>query len=131
MWWHGWKRETHVQELAGTLMIGHIIECSTYATGGYYSGFKDLGVNDTDMGYPIAAVDHLGQAVITMENGKHGLCTPATIASQLLYEIQGYIGSTSSLAYGANMLPARYISTQMLPLQLKILSWRRSERTLF
>ena len=89
MWWHGWKRETHVQEFAGALMIGHIIECSTYATGGYYSGFKDLGVNDTDMGYPIAAVDHLGQAVITMENGKHGLCTPATIASQLLYEIQG------------------------------------------
>jgi len=89
MWWHGWKRETHVQELAGALMIGHIIECSTYATGGYYSGFKDLGINDTDMGYPIAAVDHLGRATITMEKGKHGLVTPATIASQLLYEIQG------------------------------------------
>jgi len=89
MWWHGWKRETHIQELAGALMIGHIIECSTYATGGYYSGFKDLGINDTDMGYPIAAVDHLGRATITMEKGKHGLVTPATIASQLLYEIQG------------------------------------------
>lgn len=89
MWWHGWKRETHVQELAGALMIGHIIECSTYATGGYYSGFKDLGDQDTDMGYPIAAVDEKGHAVITMEKGKHGLVTPATIASQLLYEIQG------------------------------------------
>ena len=31
-------------------LAGHVIECSTYATGGYYSGFKDLGVNDTDMG---------------------------------------------------------------------------------
>ena len=70
-------------------MIGHIIECSTYATGGYYSGFKSLGVKDTDMGYPIAAIDHLGEAVITMEKGKHGLVTTATIASQLLYEIQG------------------------------------------
>lgn len=89
MWWHGWKRETHVQELAGALMIGHIIECSTYATGGYYSGFKDLGIKDTDMGYPIAAINEKGEAVITMEKGKHGLCTPATIASQLLYEIQG------------------------------------------
>lgn len=63
--------------------------CSTYATGGYYSGFKDLGDNDTDMGYPIAAIDYKGEAVITMENGKHGLMTPATVASQLLYEIQG------------------------------------------
>ncbi|OAL43633.1 DUF1446-domain-containing protein [Pyrenochaeta sp. DS3sAY3a] len=89
MWWHGWKRETHIQELAGALMIGHIIECSTYATGGYYSGFKELGDQDTDMGYPIAAVDEKGHAVITMEKGKHGLVTPATIASQLLYEIQG------------------------------------------
>lgn len=70
-------------------MIGHIIECSTYATGGYYSGFKELGIDDTDMGYPIAAIDHKGEAVLTMEKGKHGLCTVDTIASQLLYEIQG------------------------------------------
>ena len=41
------------------------------------------------MGYPIAAVDYKGEAVITMEKGKHGLVTPATVASQLLYEIQG------------------------------------------
>lgn len=63
--------------------------CSTYATGGYYSGFKDLGVHDTDMAYPIAAIDYKGEAVLTMEQGKHGLMTPATVASQLLYEIQG------------------------------------------
>lgn len=50
MWWYGWNREDHIKELAGALMIGHIIECSTYATGGYYSGFKDLGTDDTDMG---------------------------------------------------------------------------------
>ncbi|KAI0174487.1 hypothetical protein BJ166DRAFT_149601 [Pestalotiopsis sp. NC0098] len=88
MWWHGWTRD-NIKELAGALMIGHIIECSTYATGGYYSGFKDLGVNDTDMGYPIAAIDEKGEAVISMEKGKDGLVTIATIASQLLYEIQG------------------------------------------
>ena len=88
MWWHGWKRE-NIQELAGALMIGHIIECSTYATGGYYSGFKDLGINDTDMGYPIAAIDYKGEAILTMEEGKDGLVTVDTIASQLLYEIQG------------------------------------------
>lgn len=91
MWWHGWNREEHIQELAGALMVGHIIECSTYATGGYYSGFKDLGIKDTDMGYPIAAIDESGEAIITMEKGRHGLVTTATVASQLLYEIQGPI----------------------------------------
>jgi hypothetical protein len=124
MWWHGWTREKNIQEVASALMIGrcwrhrcayidvadwgsgHVIECSTYATGGYYSGFKDLGVNDTDMGYPIAAVEYNGDAVFTMEKvsprledssnmtlivvkGKHGLVNTETIASQLLYEIQG------------------------------------------
>ncbi|KAM0536457.1 hypothetical protein ACHAP6_007139 [Verticillium nonalfalfae] len=88
MWWHGWTRE-NLTELAGALMIGHIIECSTYATGGYYSGFKDLEGKDTDMGYPIAAIDEKGEAIITMEKGKHGLVNTQTVASQLLYEIQG------------------------------------------
>ncbi|KAH7087226.1 hypothetical protein FB567DRAFT_62880 [Paraphoma chrysanthemicola] len=108
MWWHGWERETHVQELAGALMIGHIIECSTYATGGYYSGFKDLGDLDTDMGYPIAAIDVQGNGVISMEKGKHGLVTPATISSQLLYEIQGdlYYNSDVTASIGDIKLEA-------------------------
>ncbi|KAH7170028.1 hypothetical protein EDB81DRAFT_676489 [Dactylonectria macrodidyma] len=89
MWWYGWNREEHLTELANALMVGHIIECSTYATGGYYSGFKDLGTNDLDMGYPIASLEESGESVITMEQGRDGLVNTATIASQLLYEIQG------------------------------------------
>ncbi|KAJ3526559.1 hypothetical protein NM208_g11135 [Fusarium decemcellulare] len=91
MWWWDWNREDNITELAGALMIGHIIECSTYATGGYYSGFKELGVKDLDMGYPIASIEESGETVITMEKGRDGLVTTATIASQLLYEIQGPI----------------------------------------
>ncbi|ERS97503.1 hypothetical protein HMPREF1624_05671 [Sporothrix schenckii ATCC 58251] len=88
MWWHGWTRGD-LAALAGALMVGHIIECSTYATGGYYSAFKDLGEHDLDMGYPIAAVDHKGEAVISMERNRDGLVNVETVASQLLYEIQG------------------------------------------
>lgn len=88
MYWHGWT-SNNLDELGGTLMVGHIIECSTYATGGYFSGFKQLGVNDTDMGYPIAHIDYKGEAIITMEQGRDGLVSPETITSQLLYEIQG------------------------------------------
>lgn len=43
------------------------------------------------MGYPIAAIEESGEAIITMEKGRHGLVTTATVASQLLYEIQGPI----------------------------------------
>ncbi|KAH0845339.1 hypothetical protein FOPE_11287 [Fonsecaea pedrosoi] len=88
MYWHGWTRD-NMDELAGALMVGHIIECSTYATGGYFSGFKQLGVHDTDMGYPIAIIDHRGEAVITMEQSRDGLVSPETVISQLMYEIQG------------------------------------------
>lgn len=89
MWWWGWNREENISELAHALMVGHIIECSTYATGGYYSGFKDLGVKDLDMGYPIAAIEANGEAIVTMEANRDGLVNVATVASQLLYEIQG------------------------------------------
>ncbi|KAJ0333036.1 hypothetical protein COL922a_011178 [Colletotrichum nupharicola] len=109
MWWHGWTRD-NLSELAGALMIGHIIECSTYATGGYYSGFKDLGLNDTDMGYPIAAIDEKGEAVITMEEGKHGLVTTATIASQLLYEIQGPLYYNSDVTASIEDMHLKQIS---------------------
>lgn len=67
MYWHGWSR-TNLDELANTLMVGHIIECSTYATGGYYSGFKQLGNRDVDMGYPIATIDHKGEVCIVQKN---------------------------------------------------------------
>lgn len=56
MWWHGWTRE-NLQELAGTLMVGHLIECGTYATGGYYSGFKSFGANNYDLGCEFAPLE--------------------------------------------------------------------------
>jgi hypothetical protein len=90
MFWHGWDR-SNLKGLAGTLMIGHLLECSTYVTGGYYSGFKDLGVHDTDMGYPIAAIDHTGAAILSIEKGRDGSMTVGTVTSQLVYEIQGPI----------------------------------------
>ncbi|KAJ6005150.1 hypothetical protein N7451_003094 [Penicillium sp. IBT 35674x] len=88
MYWHGWDR-SHLDELAGAVIVGHILECSTYATGGYYSGFKEMKGKDTDLGYPIAAINHKGEAVIEMEQGRDGLINVYTIASQLMYEIQG------------------------------------------
>ena len=76
---------------------GHVIECSTYATGGYYSGFKDLGVKDVDMGYPIAAIEANGEAVFTME--KVGL-PPALPASTVYVSLTALPGETRSGQHG-------------------------------
>ncbi|KAF2110923.1 hypothetical protein BDV96DRAFT_500348 [Lophiotrema nucula] len=89
-WWHGWDR-ANFDALAGSLMAGHIIECSTYATGGYYSGFKNLMDGCENLGYPVAAIDFAGNATFTKEANTGGEVSVGTITSQLVYEIQGPI----------------------------------------
>lgn len=88
-WWHNWK-PSDLDALAGSLIAGHLIECSTYATGGYYSGFKDLFDGCEDLGCPVAAIESTGDAVFSKEeNGTGGEMSVGTITSQLVYEIQG------------------------------------------
>jgi hypothetical protein len=96
MWWHGWDRETDFDEIAGSLVCGHLIECAAYVTDGYFSGFKRLLEKCENLGFPIAELAHDGSCVITKEqNGTGGEASVGTVASQLLYEIQGplYYGS--------------------------------------
>lgn len=88
IWWHGWDR-SNLNELAGALMAGHIIECSAYATGGYYAGFKDLMDGCENLGFPIAAIESGGETVFTKGAGPGGEMSVGTATSQLLYEIQG------------------------------------------
>ena len=91
MWWHGWSR-TDFGKLANALIAGHLIECSSYVTGGAYSGFKSelLQTNNfTNMGFPIAEIGSEGQVVITKEKKSGGIVTVNTCTAQLLYEIQG------------------------------------------
>lgn len=95
MWWHGWDRETDLDQIAGSLVTGHLIECSSYVCGGYYSGFKDLMDGCENIGFPIAEVNVDGSCILTKEPGTGGEISVGTVASQLLYEIQGplYYGS--------------------------------------
>ncbi|KAK4047871.1 hypothetical protein OIO90_006032 [Microbotryomycetes sp. JL221] len=103
-WWHQWQ-PTDFQSLSGAFVAGHLIECSNYATGGNFSGFK--GLNDwTDIGFPIAEIAGDGTHIITMEKNTHGCVTPATLTAQLLYEIQGpsyynadVVAELSNIAY--------------------------------
>jgi hypothetical protein len=84
-WWHGWGRDD-LDQLAGAVLAGHVIECGPQATGGNYSFIEEI----TDRrypGFPIAEVAADGSAVITKHPGTGGLVSVGTVTAQLLYEI--------------------------------------------
>ncbi|KAK4867967.1 hypothetical protein LT330_007626 [Penicillium expansum] len=89
VWWHNWDREDYDQ-LANSLVAGHLIECSSYVTGGNFTGFKDLEHHGWhNLGLPIAEINYSGQVIVTKTRGSNGLVSVNTCKSQLLYEIQG------------------------------------------
>lgn len=87
-YYYGWEREAYRQH-AHAFVAGHFIECSTYVTGGNFSGFKQLQGAYTDLGYPVVEVKDNGDFIVTKQKGKNGLVSAETCKAQLLYEIQG------------------------------------------
>ncbi|MBY6539787.1 DUF1446 domain-containing protein [Rhodococcus sp. BP-349] len=88
----GWTRD-HLDELAGAVVAGHIIECGTQATGGNYSFFGEI----EDLrrpGFPLAEIRSDGSSVITKHENTGGAVTVGTVTAQLMYEITGprYLG---------------------------------------
>ena len=84
-YWHDWAR-SDLDELAGAVVAGHIIECGPQATGGNYS-FIDEITDRRYPGFPIAEIAADGSAVITKHPGTGGLVSVGTVTAQLLYEI--------------------------------------------
>ncbi|WP_435770361.1 acyclic terpene utilization AtuA family protein [Nocardioides sp. SYSU DS0651] len=88
---HGWTA-TDLDQLAGAVVAGHVIECGTQATGGNFSGFRELFRSghpmDRPLGFPIAEVAVDGSSVITKHDGTGGAVNLDTVTAQLLYEIQ-------------------------------------------
>lgn len=85
---HGWT-PADLDQLAGAVVAGHVIECGTQATGGNFSGFLDLPRTAQPLGFPIAEVAADGSSVITKHDDTGGAVTEDTVTAQLLYEIQG------------------------------------------
>jgi hypothetical protein len=83
----GWARDDW-DRLARATMAGHLLECGTQVSGGYYAdpGFKDIpGL--ANLGYPIAEIDVTGDCVITKPPGTGGRIDEHTVKEQLLYEV--------------------------------------------
>jgi hypothetical protein len=91
-WHHKWTRE-QLDEMAGAVVAGHVIECGTQATGGNYSFFTEIEGLERP-GFPWAEVAADGSSVIGKHEGTGGGVTVGTVTSQLLYEIggPGYLG---------------------------------------
>jgi hypothetical protein len=86
-WRFGWAR-TDWDRLAGAVVVGHVIECGTQATGGNYAFFGEVPRLEHP-GFPLAEVAEDGSAVITKHPGTGGLVSVGTVTAQLLYEIGG------------------------------------------
>lgn len=90
-WWHGWD-VTAYDELAGALIAGHLIECSTYVTGANFAGAYKYPVEQlVNLGLPIAELSGNGDCIITKHDALKGIVTADTVKCQLLYELQGDI----------------------------------------
>jgi hypothetical protein len=83
----GWKRNDWTR-LARATMAGHLLECGTQVTGGYYAdpGYKDVP-GMASLGYPIAEIDADGHCTITKPAGTGGRIDAHTVKEQLLYEV--------------------------------------------
>ncbi len=88
----GWSPASY-DELAGAVVAGHVLECGCQATGGNFSGFKEVD-RSRPLGFPLAEVAADGSSVITKHAGTGGAVTVDTVTAQLMYEIQSteYLG---------------------------------------
>ena len=89
-WYHGW-REDQYDELAGSLLAAHLIECGPYVVGANFSGFKEFLPELVDLAFPIAEIDRSGRCSITKTSEGGGHVTEQTVTAQLLYELQGHL----------------------------------------
>src|SRR5689334_3871496 len=74
--------------LGRATMTGHLLECGSQVTGGYFAdpGFKDVPGLDR-VGFPIAEISQDGSCIIGKADDTGGLVTERTVKEQLLYEV--------------------------------------------
>ncbi|CAI7662599.1 unnamed protein product [Penicillium glandicola] len=97
-YWHSWS-ESDYDRLAGSLVAGHLIECSAYVTGGNFSGFDRYPVDKfVEPGFPIAEIDVDGSCVVVKHPGTGGMVDVDTVRCQLLYELQGNVYLNSDVS---------------------------------
>jgi len=85
MYEFGWKSTDYDILSAGSL-AGHLIECGAQVSGGIFSDWENVEGFD-EMGFPIVDCSANGDFIITKPDNTGGLVNFATVAEQMLYEI--------------------------------------------
>ena len=83
----GWSHDKP-DLIATGIMAGHLIECGSQITGGYFAdpGYKDVeGLDNT--GFPILEMSSGGNITVTKPANTGGVVNRQTVTEQLLYEI--------------------------------------------
>lgn len=84
---YGWRTDDWARLGAGTA-IGHLLECTTQVTGGYFADPPHKNVSDLAyLGFPFAEAEADGSGVITKLDGTGGMVSELTVKEQLLYEV--------------------------------------------
>lgn len=83
----GWQAEDW-DRIALATAVGHLLECCTQVSGGYFAhpGLKDVP-DLANVGCPIATVQADGRVTIGKAAGTGGCVTERTLKEQLLYEV--------------------------------------------
>ncbi|KAJ4265317.1 hypothetical protein NW762_004602 [Fusarium torreyae] len=100
--WHDWT-DNDYDQLAGSLIAGHLIECSAYVTGANFAGFDKFDLDNlVAPGFPIAEISKDGSCVVTKHPGTQGFVNLDTVRCQFVYELQGdvYLNSDVSAYLG-------------------------------
>lgn len=81
----GWTTDL---QIASGILVGHLLECSTQVSGGYFADRGKTPVPDiANLGFPFADVAPDGNFVISKVSETGGLVSRDTVLEQLLYEI--------------------------------------------
>ena len=85
---YGWSSDDWPR-LGRATIAGHLLECGTQVTGGYFSvpGLKDVPGGLDDTGFPIGEIDADGNVVIGKADHTGGVVDARTVKEQLLYEV--------------------------------------------
>jgi hypothetical protein len=83
----GWKADDW-HHLGAATAIGHLLECSTQVTGGYFADPPYKTVPDIAfLGFPLAEVEGDATGIVTKLEGTGGLVSEHTVKEQLMYEV--------------------------------------------
>jgi len=83
----GWRFEDgYWDKIGGGITIGHLLECACFSTGGGSNQWREA-VDAWKIGFPIAEVNEIPEAVITKAPDTGGIVNQWTVKEQLLYEV--------------------------------------------